>query len=306
VSDIYDAIIIGAGPAGLTAALYTSRAGLQTLVIEREVIGGELMNRDLIENWPGQPDGILGPELSSGMTAQVMNYGVKFQLVEVEGLETQGDKKVVRTGMGDFTGRTVIIAGGASPRKLGITGEDEFANSGVFYCATCDGPGFAGKVVAVAGGGDSGLTEGLFLSQLVSRVIIIEALPELTATKILRDRATENPKMEIRCGTKIEAITGSGTVESVSLIDIKTGKISNLPVEGVLVHIGLDPNTGYLQGFLPLDDRGQVVVNENMETEVPGVFAAGDIRHNSAMQVSTAVGDGATAALSLNRYLKMK
>ena len=304
MSTIYDVIIIGAGPAGLTAALYTSRAGLNTLIIEREVIGGELMNRDLIENWPGSPDGILGPELGSGMTTQVMNYGAEFQLVEVEGLAIEGNNRVVKTGMGDFSARAVIIAGGACPRKLGVPGEAEFADAGVFYCATCDGPGFAGKVVVVAGGGDSGLTEGLFLAQLVSKVIIIEMLPELTATRILQDRALSNPKIEIKCGTKIEAITGSGKVEALSLLDLKTGEKSSLPADGVLVHIGLDPNTGYLQDILPLNSRGQVMVNENMETEIPGIFAAGDVRHNSAMQVSTAAGDGATAALSLNRYLK--
>ena len=149
MSTIYDAIIIGAGPAGLTAALYTCRAGLQTLIIEREVIGGELMNRDLIENWPGYPDGILGPELGSGMTTQVMNYGAEFQLAEVEGLKIEGNNKVVKTSLGDYSGKAVILAGGASSRKLGVPGEVEFADAGVFYCATCDGPGFANKAVAL-------------------------------------------------------------------------------------------------------------------------------------------------------------
>ncbi|MDO8568119.1 MAG: FAD-dependent oxidoreductase, partial [Dehalococcoidales bacterium] len=161
----YDVIIIGAGPAGLTAGLYTSRAALKTLIIERETIGGELMNRDMIENYPGYPDGVLGPELGSKMATHVMNLGTEISLGEVNGLVLDGDYRVVKTEDGSFTAKSVIIAGGASPLKLNVTGEEEFANKGVFYCATCDGPGFAKKAVAVAGGGDSGITEGLFLAK---------------------------------------------------------------------------------------------------------------------------------------------
>jgi thioredoxin reductase (NADPH) len=299
----YDVIIIGAGPAGLTAGLYTSRSKLSTLIIEKETLGGELVNRDLIENYPGYPDGILGPELSGNMLNQAMNYGAEFQLGEVEQIKIDGNRKVVQTSSGEYSGKAIIIAGGAHNKKLAVPGEQEFADKGVFYCATCDGPHFADKVVAVAGGGDSGITEGIFLTRLVSKVIIIEMLPQCTATKILQDRAFSNPKIEVKCGSKIEAIIGDERVKALDLLNIQTGERSTLEVDGILVHIGIEPNTDYLSGTVPLDSKGYVLVNEKMETEIPGVFAAGDIRLNSAWQIATAVGDGATAALSLVKYL---
>lgn len=301
--EIYDIIIIGSGPAGLTAGLYTSRSKLRTLIIEKEALGGELANRDLIENYPSYPDGILGPELSSRMVNQAVNYGTEVQLGEVEQVQIDGNRKVVKTSFGEFAGKAIIIAGGAHNKKLGVPGEQEFVDKGVFYCATCDGPRFADKVVAIVGGGDSGIAEGLFLTRLVSKVIIIEMLPQCTATKILQDRAFSNPKIEVTCGSKLEAITGDEQVKALDLLDIQTGKKSTLEVDGVLVHVGVEPNTDYLSGIVPLDSKGHILVNEKMETEIPGVFAAGDIRHNSAMQIATAVGDGATAALSASQFL---
>lgn len=301
--EIYDIIIIGSGPAGLTAGLYTNRSKLRTLIIEKEALGGELANRDLIENYPSYPDGILGPELSSRMVNQAVNYGTEIQLGEVEQVQVDGNRKVVKTTFGEFAGKAIIIAGGAHNKKLGVLGEQEFVDKGVFYCATCDGPRFADKVVAIVGGGDSGIAEGLFLTRLVSKVIIIEMLPQCTATKILQDRAFSNPKIEIKCGSKIEAIIGDEWVKALDLLDIQTGKKSTLEVDGVLVHVGVEPNTDYLSGIVPLDSKGHILVNEKMETEIPGVFAAGDIRHNSAMQIATAVGDGATAALSASQFL---
>jgi len=300
---IYDVIIIGAGPAGLTAGLYTNRAKLRTLILEKEIIGGELMNRDLIENYPGYPEGILGPELGSKMINQVMNYGTEMQLGEVKQIKIEGDYKAVRTSQGDYLGKAIIIAGGAHPKKLGIPGEEEFADKGVFYCATCDGPRFTDKVVAVAGGGDSGVTEALFLARLVSKVTVIEVVPRLTATKILQERAFSNPKIEVKCGSKIEAIVGDEKVKALDLLDIQTEERSTLQVDGILVHVGLEANTDYLRGSVPLNEKGQILVNEKMETEISGIFAAGDIRHNSPMQIAAAVGDGATAALSLEKYL---
>ena len=301
--EIYDIIIIGSGPAGLTAGLYTNRSKLRTLIIEKDALGGELANRDLIENYPSYPDGILGPELSSRMVNQAVNYGTEVQLGEVEQVQIDGNRKVVKTSFGEFAGKAIIIAGGAHNKKLGVPGEEEFVDKGVFYCATCDGPRFADKVVAIVGGGDSGIAEGLFLTRLVSKIMIIEMLPQCTATKILQDRAFSNPKIEIKCGSKIEAITGDERVKALDLLDIQTGKKSTLEVDGVLVHVGAEPNTDYLSGIMPLDSKGHILVNEKMETEIPGVFAAGDIRHNSPMQIATAVGDGATAALSASRFL---
>ncbi len=300
---IYDVIIIGSGPAGLTAGLYTSRAKLNTLVLEKETMGGELMNRDMIENYPGYAGGVSGPELGSNMLKQVMDYGTEIQLAEAEQLGIDGSYRIVRTTQGEYRARGIIIAGGAHPRKLGVPGEAEFADRGVFYCATCDGPRFAGKVVAVAGGGDSGITEALFLSRFVSGVIVVEVMPALNATKTLQERALSDPKIEIRCGLKIEAIRGDGQVKAIDITDTKTGRKSALEADGVLVHVGIEVNTAYLKGTVPLDDGGQIAVNERMETEVPGILAAGDIRHSSPCQIATAVGDGATAALSLGKYL---
>ncbi|MFC1966259.1 NAD(P)/FAD-dependent oxidoreductase [Chloroflexota bacterium] len=301
---IYDVIIIGAGPAGLTAGLYTSRAKLNTLIIEREKFGGELLDRDLIENYPGYPNGVSGPELGSNMASQVMNYGTQIQFGEVEQIDIDEDYKVIKTAQGNYRSKALIIAGGAHPMKLGVPGEQEFADRGVFYCATCDGPRFANKAVAVAGGGNSGMTEALLLTRMVSKVTIIEMLPQLTGTKIIQERISSNPKIEIKCGVKIEAIRGDDQVKALDLLDVQTGQKSALEVDGILVWIGLDANTDYLKGKVPLDEKGQIVVNDQMETEIPGVFAAGDIRHNSPMQITTAVGDGATAALSLERYLQ--
>ena len=301
---VYDVIIIGGGPAGLAAGLYASRAKLSTLIIEKKAFGGELMDRDLIENYPGYPDGVLGPELGLNIVKQVMNYGTEIQLSQVVQLEIKKNYKVVRTSEEDYRSKVVIIAGGAHPRKLGVPGEQEFADKGVFYCATCDGPHFAGKVVAVAGGGDSGVTEAILLARLASKVIIVELLTHLTATRTLQERIFSNPKIETMCGFKIEAIRGDNQVKALDLVEAKTGKRSVLQVDGILVWVGLEANTDYLKGSVPLDERGQILVNNDLETEIPGILAAGDIRHNSRMQIVTAVGDGATAALSAMRYLQ--
>ena len=300
----YDVIIIGAGPAGLVAGLYASRARLQTLILEKEMIGGELMNRDLIENYPGYPGGVLGPELGSKMAEAVRNYGTKIAREEVTKIAVQGTFKRIYTSQGVHLAKTVIIGGGAYPRKLEVPGEEELATKGVFYCATCDGPRFADKTVAVAGGGDSGITEALFLSRMASKVIVLEVLPHCTASRILQERALANPKIEIRCGARILAIRGNEHVSAVEILDEKTGQRGTLEVEGVLVHVGIKANTAYLRNTVPLDERGQILVNDKMETQVIGVFAAGDIRHNSPWQISTAVGDGATAAISLVHYLE--
>jgi thioredoxin reductase (NADPH) len=300
----YDVIIIGSGPAGLAAGLYTSRARLRTLILEKEIMGGELMNRDLIENYPGFSNGVQGPELGSGMLQQIMNFGAEIELGEATAIEIESDYKIVKTAEQNRTCKGLIIATGAHPKKLNVPGEEEFADKGVFYCATCDGPQFADKIVAVAGAGDSGITEGLYLTRMVARAVVIEILPQPKAIKVLLERAFSNPKMEIKCGTKIETIVGDEGVRALELQDIATAAKSRLPVDGILVHIGVQPNTQFLSGILPLDSKGQIQVNENMETHIPGIFAAGDVRQHSPMQIATAVGDGVNAAMSLGRYLE--
>jgi thioredoxin reductase (NADPH) len=299
----YDVIIIGSGPAGIAAGLYTSRARLKTLILEKEMMGGELMNRDLIENYPGFSEGVAGPDLGSAMLQQIMNFGAEIELAEVTDLEVESGVKIVKTEGQNRTCKSLIIASGARPRKLGVPGEAEFTSKGVIYCATCDGPQFMNKTVAVAGAGDSGITEGLFLTRIATKVLVIEILAQPKATKVLLERASSNPKIEIRCGTRIEAITGNDHVRALELQDMVSGTKSRLEVEGILVHIGVQPNTQFTGGLLSLDTRGQIPVNENMETAIAGIFAAGDVRQSSPMQIGTAVGDGVNAAMSAGRYL---
>ena len=300
----YDVIIIGAGPAGLSAGLYTSRARLRTLVLEKESIGGELVNRELIENYPGFGEGVQGPELGSAMAQQLMNFGAEFKCCTVAGVVSRADYQLVKTDDENYTCKGIIIASGSLPKKLGVPGEEEFAHRGVFYCATCDGPQFAGKAGAVAGAGDSGITEGLALARIATKVTIVEFLPQPKASKVLQERALSNPKIEIRCATKISAIIGDEHVTGLDLEDCSTGAKSRLAAEGILVRIGLLPNTQFLNGVLPLTPAGQIPVNESMETSIPGIFAAGDVRQYSPMQIATAVGDGVNAAMSLGRYLE--
>jgi len=299
----YDVIVIGAGPAGSTAALYTARAGFRTLIIEKEKLGGELVDRDLIENYPGFPDGIIGPELGANMVTQAQAAGAGLQLDEVESIMMQSDRKIVKTAQGSFECRSLIIAGGAHPKKLGVPGETEFANRGVFYCATCDGPKFAGKTVVVAGGGDSGITEALLMARIAAKVIVVEMMPRMTASAVLLEKIKSEPKLETRCGVRVDAIRGEDEVKSIDLVDIASGKKSSITADGILVWVGMQANTDYLKNTVPLDERGQVIVNTDLETAVPGIFAAGDIRHSSPMQITAAVGDGATAAISARRYL---
>ena len=237
------------------------------------------------------------------MIKQATRFGAELQFANVEKIIPMSTEKLLKTSRGEFRTKAVIIASGSLSRKLGIPGEEEFTNKGIFYCATCDAPRFAGQVVAVAGGGDSGLTEALFMTQFVNKIIVIELMPHLMATKLLQERVLANPKIEVRCGVKIDGAIGNGRLELLELSDVKTGQKSSLKVNGLLVRVGLIANTGYLKDTLKMNSIGQVMVNDRMETEIPGIFAAGDVRHNSPMQIVTAVADGATAALGLLRYL---
>jgi thioredoxin reductase (NADPH) len=284
--------------------VYTSRGGLHTLILEKETMGGELMNLQLIENYPGFDTGVQGPELGSAMLEQAMKFGAEVESGEVIGLEVLPQYNVVRCEGQRRTCKGVIIATGAVPKKLKVPGEDGFLGNGVFYCATCDGPRFAGKPVAVAGAGDSGITEALFLENLGCQVTIIEFLPQGKASKVLLDRASSSPNITIKLGTRIEAIIGDDEVTGVDIKDVAAGTQSRLAVRGVLVRIGLVPNTQFLKDILQLCTSGQIPVNENMETTIPGVFAAGDVRQNSPMQMATAVGDGVTAAMAVGRYIQ--
>ncbi|MBI2328068.1 MAG: thioredoxin-disulfide reductase [Chloroflexi bacterium] len=300
----YDVVIIGGGPAGLTAGLYAARGKLNSLLIEKAVIGGQITNAGLIENFPGFPEGIDGFELGQLMQQQAEKYGLKIISAEVTGIELKEDsQKVVKTTEGDFETKAVIIAGAASRQKLGVPGEEEFTGRGVSYCATCDGPLFQDRAVAVAGGGNAAITEALHLAKFASRVIVIHRRDQLRATAILQERAFAEPKIEFLWDTTIEKIEGENFVKRLRLKQVKTGEKSTLEVAGVFVSIGFKPDTDYIKNVVPLDIVGHVITNEKMETEIPGVFAAGDIRHDSARQAVTAAGDGATAAIYAERFL---
>jgi thioredoxin reductase (NADPH) len=295
----WDAIIIGGGPAGLTAGLYLSRGGMRTLLLEEETYGGKIKNLEMIENYPGFQEGVSGAKLSTEMQNQATKYGLTLEMNKVVGLELYSGLKCVICSNGkSYTTGIIIITGGSHPKKLGVPGELELTGKGVFTCAFCDGSHFANQTVVVCGGGDAGITEALYMTKIASKVILIEALPSLTASAVLKERAKTNPKLEILCGKKIVAITGNGKVEAVECENIADGKKEKVPTNGVLVHIGLIASTDYLSDVVPLDKKGQIIVNDKMETEIPLIFAAGDIRSGSAGQISTAIGDGAAAAIS--------
>lgn len=289
----------------MTAGLYLGRAKRRALLLDKESFGGYIKNIEWIENYPGFAEGVSGAHLASQMIDQAGKYGLRMETAEVTGIELfSGCLWVACTNGQGFTTSVIIVAGGSVHKKLGVPGEESLEGKGVFNCAFCDGGHYADKVVAVCGGGDAGITEALYMSKIASKVILIEAEPELTATAILRDRASADPNIEILCGTAVEAIIGNGKVEAIELSDVVNRKKERIQVDGLLVHIGLEPTTGYLKGIVPLDDHGQIIVNERMETEVPHILAAGDIRSGSPRQVVTAVGDGATAAISAQRILQ--
>jgi thioredoxin reductase (NADPH) len=301
----WDVVIIGGGPAGLAAGLYLGRANRRTLLLDKDTPGGYIRNIERIENYPGFSGGVPGAQLAAEMVRQAQQFGLQTETAEVTGIEVFSGTRYVGCSRGQgFTTDVIIVAGGSKNKKLGVPGEAELAGRGVFECAFCDGGHYAGKVVAVCGGGDSGVSEALYMSKIASKVILVEVMPSLTATGVLQDRVRANPNIEVRCGVRVDAILGTDKVEAIEILDIAAGRKETLKVDGVLVHIGLDPNTGYLEGVVPLDERGQVIVNERMETAVPYILAAGDIRRGSPRQVVTAVGDGAMAAVTAQRLLQ--
>jgi len=300
---IYHVVVIGGGPAGLAAGLYCARSRLNTLLIEKGIMGGQITNADQVENYPGFPKGISGIDLGRLIYEQATSYGLKTLPAEVTKVVPGQRHNLVSTSEGDFVSESVIIASGSQYRKLGVPGEDELLGKGVSYCATCDGPLFKGKALAVIGGGDAAITEALYLSKFASSVKVIHRRNQLRASKIFQERAMADPKIEFIWDTVVTQIEGDGLVKQLVLKNTRNDKISTLELAGVFVAIGSEPNSAQWRGLLPLDKMGYVITNELMETKIPGIFAAGDVRHNSARQAITAAGDGATAAISAERFL---
>ncbi len=299
----YEVIIIGGGPAGLSAGLYTSRARLRSLLIEKMGVGGQIANAERVDNYPGFPEGISGFELGQLMHQQVTKYGLETLLAEVTDIELQEGQKVVKTTEGNFTAKAVIVASGSERRKLGIPGEEKFTGKGISYCATCDAPFFKEKPVAMVGGGNAAITEVFYLTKFASKVTVIHRRDQLRASPILQEKAFSEPKIEFLWNTVVEEIEGENVVQRIRLRNLLTGEKLDLDVSGVFVAIGLKPDTDYLKDVLPLDAAGYIITNDRMETEIPGIFAAGDIRHNSARQAITAAGDGATAAIYAEKFI---
>lgn len=299
----YKVIIIGGGPAGLSAGIYTSRARINSLLIERLAVGGQIANAEQVENYPGFPQGIGGFELGQSMHQQATRFGLQTVSADVTGIEIDGKQKIINTTEGDYQATAIIIAGGSTRQKLGVPGEAEFTGKGVSYCATCDAAFFRDRPVAVVGGGNAAITEAIHLTKFASSVNVIHRRRELRATRILQELAFAEPNIEFHWDSTVDAIEGDDFVERLTLNNVNNGEKSILVVAGVFISIGFQPNTDYLRNVVPLDNGGHIITNEKMETEIPGIFAAGDIRQNSARQAITAAGDGATAAIFAERYL---
>ncbi len=302
----YEVVIIGGGPAGLTAGLYASRARLKALLLEAMIAGGQMVTTDVIENYPGFSE-ITGAELSNLMDEQAKRFGLTVEIGEVTGLELVGNQKLVKTAEREYQGEAIIICTGTEYRKLGIPGETEFTGRGVSYCATCDGAFFKDSRIVVVGGGDSAVGEALFLTRFAKEITIIHRRDALRATKIYQERAFANPKINFLWSTVVEEIKGNQTVESVLVRNVTSGEVREVPTEGVFMLIGIKPKTAFLEGVVELDENGYILVNEeNLQTSVEGIFAAGDARRKLLRQVATAVGDGATAAFAVEKYLEEK
>lgn len=300
----YDVIVIGGGGAGLTAALYTSRANLSTALFEKLTPGGQIALTDVVENYPGFPEGITGPEISQKMEEQAKRYGTEILYNEVKSMARGTDGFELQTANGVFHARSIILAAGASFRMLGVPKEKELTGRGVSYCATCDGAFFKQKDIIVVGGGDSALQEGIFLTRFATNVSVVHRRDKLRASPILQERAMQNPKIKFIWDTVVEKINGDKKVEGVTFKNLKSNQVSDFKTDGVFVFIGHDPNTKFLKDFVELDDHGYVKTWENLKTSVPGVFAAGEIRAGATKQLVAACGEGCEAALAAQAYLE--
>jgi thioredoxin reductase (NADPH) len=299
----YDVVIIGAGPGGLAAGMYASRGNLNTISIEKMMPGGQIANTHLVEDYPGF-ESISGPDLAQKMEAHARKFGLKIENDMVNKIKPDGRFWVVEGDSDNYRGKAVIIATGGQPRKLGVPGEIEFYGRGVSYCAICDGAFFKGEVIAVFGGGDSAVEEGIYLTKFGSKVYIIHRRDQLRAQKIIQDRAKANPKIEFIWDSVPERITGSDKVNGISIKNVKTGESKELAVGAVFPFIGFTPNSDFFDMEVKRDAGGYFITNENMETSLKGIFAIGDVRKQLCKQVTNAVGDGTTAAVAADKYIE--
>ena len=304
MAETYDIVIVGGGAAGFTAGMYAARDRCRALLLERMAAGGQVLNCEHIENYPGFPDGVAGYTLGPLLQQQAMQLGLGVQLADVEAVQLAGDLKVLHTGDGEIHTPALIIATGSSFTPLGVPGEEAFFGRGVSHCATCDGAMFMEQPVAVVGGGDAALDEALYLTQYASQVTVVHRRDALRACRLLQERAQANTKLTFRWNTVVRAIEGDDVVQRLQVEDVKTGEQSVLDVAGVFPYPGLTPNTQFLNGLVPLNASGQIITDLWMRTAVPGILAAGDVRGDSARQLIAAAGDGATAALAAIRYLR--
>ena len=307
MSEFHEAIIIGSGPAGLTAGIYLMRAGINAVLVEKGVLGGTPMNYDHVENYPGFPDGISSKELMRKMAEQAQRFGLSIkEFAEVEEVVYQGDRFIIKAGGDVLESLGAIVCTGTVSMKIGIPGEEEFVGRGISYCATCDGAFFRNLDVAVIGGGDAAIQEGLALTNIVRKVYVVHRRDQLRAQKIIQERAFKNEKMEFLWNKVPVAIEGKDQVESILLEDTKTHEHSRVNVDGVFVYVGARPNTQFLGGLVERDGAGFIITDEDLATKTPGLYVAGDARKKSLRQIATAVGDGALAAVSLEHYILEK
>jgi thioredoxin reductase (NADPH) len=303
VNQDYEVAIIGAGPAGLTAGLYAARASRRTVCFEPRISGGQIALTSLIENYPGFPVGVNGPELGELMEEQAVRQGMELRKEHVSSVSREGKRYRLETGNGPVTASAVIATAGANYRRLGVAGEERLTGRGVSYCATCDAPFFRNQVVAVVGGGDSAVDEGLFVARYASKIYLIHRRDQLRATRVLQERIFAEPKFTFVWDSVVESIEGDAEVDELQIKNLRSGERSVLGVAGVFIFIGQDPNSGVLENLVERDTGGHVRTDLWMRTSSPGLFAAGDIRADSSRQLVSAAGDGATAAIAADHYL---
>ncbi len=300
----YDVIIIGGGPAGLTAGIYTTRAGVKTLLIEKLIIGGQVNLTDWVENYPGFPKGIAGPVLMQSIYEQAQNFGLQIITSKVIGLLNCKNEKIVKTQEKDYKALTVIIAAGAQPQKLGVRGEDKLIGKGVSYCATCDGPLFRDKNVIVVGGGDTAIEEAIFLTKFANKVTLVHRRDKLRASKIGQEKAFANQNLNFILDSIVQEIVGEKKVEKIKIKNLRTNEEKIVNTDGIFIFTGTKPDTEFIQGIIEMDEKGYIITDENMLSSCEGVYACGDVRKKLLRQIVTACGEGATAGFAASQYIE--